>query len=432
MGLLIQGGRVIDPATGVDREADVLLAEGRIAAIDASISPGGRHRVIDARNLLVAPGLVDMHVHLRDPGQTHKEDIASGTAAAVQGGFSAVACMPNTIPPIDHPTVVEYIQRRATSTGACRVLPIATITKGRLGEELAPIPTLAASGAVALSDDGDAVKDAGLLRRAMSYARQVGLPVIEHSEDATLSNGGAMHEGMWSVVLGLRGIPSVSEEAIVARDIVLAEDTGARLHVAHVSTAGSVALIREAKRRGVGVTAEVTPHHLLLTDEAVGGYNTDAKMNPPLRGQADRAVLVEGLLDGTIDAIATDHAPHTPEEKRVEFDSAPFGVVGLETALSVLLTRLVRPGLLSLGEVLRRLSTTPAAILGLAGGRLEIDAPADLVLIDLDRRWTVDPAVFASKSRNTPFAGWELQGKAVMTIVGGEIKYSELPVEAHA
>ncbi|HTE04030.1 MAG TPA: dihydroorotase [bacterium] len=432
MGLLIRGGRVIDPATGVDREADVLLAEGRIAAIDASISPGGRHRVIDARNLLVAPGLVDMHVHLRDPGQTHKEDIASGTAAAVHGGFTAVACMPNTIPPIDHPTVVEYIQRRATSTGACRVLPIATITKGRLGEELAPIPTLAASGAVALSDDGDAVKDAGLLRRAMSYARQVGLPVIEHSEDATLSNGGAMHEGMWSVVLGLRGIPSVSEEAIVARDIVLAEDTGARLHVAHVSTAGSVALIREAKRRGVGVTAEVTPHHLLLTDEAVGGYNTDAKMNPPLRGQADRAALVEGLLDGTIDAIATDHAPHTPEEKRVEFDSAPFGVVGLETALSVLLTRLVRPGLLSLMEVLRRLSTTPAAILGLAGGRLELDAPADLVLIDLDRRWTVDPAVFASKSRNTPFAGWELQGKAVMTIVGGEIKYSELVVEAHA
>jgi len=343
-----------------------------------------------------------------------------------------VACMPNTIPPIDHPTVVEYIQRRATSTGVCRVLPIATITKGRLGEELAPIPTLAASGAVALSDDGDAVKDAGLLRRAMSYARQVGLSVIEHSEDATLSNGGAMHEGMWSVVLGLRGIPSVSEEAIVARDIVLAEDTGARLHVAHVSTAGSVALIREAKRRGVGVTAEVTPHHLLLTDEAVGGYNTDTKMNPPLRGQADRAALVEGLLDGTIDAIATDHAPHTPEEKRVEFDSAPFGVVGLETALSVLLTRLVRPGLLSLMEVLRRLSTTPAAILGLAGGRLELDAPADLVLIDLDRRWTVDPAVFASKSRNTPFAGWELQGKAVMTIVGGEIKYSELPVEAHA
>lgn len=432
MGLLIRGGRVIDPATGVDREADVLLAEGRIAAIDASISPGGHHRVIDAHNLLVAPGLVDMHVHLRDPGQTHKEDIASGTAAAVQGGFTAVACMPNTIPPIDHPTVVEYVQRRAASTGACRVLPIATITKGRLGEELAPIPTLAASGAVALSDDGDAVKDAGLLRRAMRYARQVGLPVIEHSEDATLSHGGAMHEGTWSVVLGLRGIPAVSEEAIVARDIVLAEDTGARLHVAHVSTAGSVALIREAKRRGVGVTAEVTPHHLLLTDEAVGGYNTDTKMNPPLRGQADRAALVEGLLDGTIDAIATDHAPHTPEEKRVEFDSAPFGVVGLETALSVLLTRLVRPGLLSLMEVLRRLSTTPAAILGLAGGRLELDAPGDLVLIDLDRRWTVDPAMFASKSRNTPFAGWELQGKAVMTIVGGEVKYSDVSVEVNA
>src|SRR3989475_1148966 len=335
MGLLIRGGRVIDPPSGMDRRADVLVTDGHIAAVEAGIASGD-HQVIDALGLVVAPGLVDMHVHLRDPGQTHKEDIASGTAAAVQGGFSAVACMPNTIPPIDHPTVVEYIQRRASSTGACRVLPIATITKGRLGEELAPIPTLAASGAVALSDDGDAVKDAGLLRRAMSYARQVGLPVSDHSEDARLSNGGAMHEGMWSVVLGLRGIPSVSEEAIVARDIVLAEDTGARLHVAHVSTAGSVALIREAKRRGVGVTAEVTPHHLLLTDEAVGGYNTDTKMNPPLRGQADRAALVEGLLDGTIDAIATGHAPHTPEEKRVEVGSAPFGARGLENALDAL------------------------------------------------------------------------------------------------
>src|SRR3989475_1793496 len=431
MGLYIRGGRVIVPPSGLDRRADMLVTDGHTAAVEAGIASGG-HQVIDARDLVVAPGLVDMHVHLRDPGQTHKEDIASGTAAAVRGGFTAVACMPNTTPPLDRPTVVEYVLSRAAKAGACRVWPIATITKGRMGEELSPIPTVAGSGAVALCDDDNAVKNAGLLRRSMSYAGQAGLPVIEHCEDAALSNAGVMHEGMWSTVLGLRGIPSVSEEVIVARDILLAEETGARLHVAHVSTAGSVVLIRQAKRRGVGVTAEVTPHHLLLTDEAVGDYNTDAKMDPPLRGQADRAALVEGLLDGTIDAIATDHAPHTPEEKRVEFDSAPFGVVGLETALSVLLTRLVRPGLLSLGEVLRRLSTTPAAILGLAGGRLEIDAPADLVLIDLDRRWTVDPAVFASKSRNTPFAGWELQGKAVMTIVGGEIKYSRLPVEAHA
>ena len=431
MGLLIRGGRVIDPPSGLDRRADMLVTDGHIAAVEAGIASGD-HQVIDARGLVVAPGLVDMHVHLRDPGQTHKEDIASGTAAAVRGGFTAVACMPNTTPPLDHPTVVEYVLSRAAKAGACRVWPIATITKGRMGEELSLIPTLAGSGAVALSDDGDAVKNAGLLRRAMSYARQAGLPVIEHCEDAALSNAGVMHEGMWSTVLGLRGIPSVSEEVIVARDILLAEETGARLHVAHVSTAGSVALIRQAKRRGVGVTAEVTPHHLLLTDEAVGDYNADAKMNPPLRGQADRAALVEGLLDGTIDAIATDHAPHAPEEKRVEFDCAPFGVVGLETALGVVLTRLVRPGTLPLMEALRRLSATPAAILGRAGGRLELGAPADLVLIDLERRWTVDPATFASKSRNTPFAGWELQGKAVMTIVGGEIKYSELPVEAHA
>src|SRR3989441_2207161 len=431
MGLLIRGGRVIAPPSGLDRRADVLVTDGHVAAVEAGIA-SSEHQVIDARGLVVAPGLVDMHVHLRDPGQTHKEDIASGTAAAVRGGFAAVACMPNTTPPLDHPTVVEYVLSRAAKAGACRVWPIATITKGRMGEELSLIPTLADSGAVALSDDGDAVKNAGLLRRAMGYARQAGLPVIEHCEDAALSNAGVMHEGVWSTVLGLRGIPSVSEEVIVAPGILLAEETGARLHVAHVSTAGSVALIRQAKRRGVGVTAEVTPHHLLLTDEAVGDYNTDAKMNPPLRGQADRAALIEGLLDGTIDAIATDHAPHAPEEKRVEFDCAPFGVVGLETALGVVLTRLVQPGTLPLMEALRRLSTTPAAILGRAGGRLELGAPADLVLIDLERRWAVDPATFASKSRNTPFGGWELQGKAVVTIVGGEIKYSDLPVEVDA
>src|SRR3989441_3537777 len=428
---MIQGGRVCDPVSGMDRVADVLIIDGKIAALDRSLPPSGS-RILDARGLVVAPGLIDMHVHLRDPGQTHREDIASGTAAAVGGGFPAVACMPNPAPPLDHPTVVEYMLSRAAKAGACRVWPIATITKGRMGEELSPIPTLAGSGAVALSEDGDGVKNGGLLRRAMSYARQAGLLVIEHCEDAALSNAGVMHEGMWSTVLGLRGIPSVSEEVIVARDILLAEETGARLHVAHVSTAGSVVLIRQAKRRGVGVTAEVTPHHLLLTDEAVGDFNTDAKMNPPLRGQADRAALIEGLLDGTIDAIATDHAPHAPEEKRVEVDCAPFGVVGLETALGAVLTRLVRPGTLPLMEALRRLSATPTAILGRAGGRLELGAPADLVLIDLERRWTVDPATFASKSRNTPFAGWDLQGKAVMTIVGGEIKYSELPIEVPA
>ncbi len=430
MGIVIRGGRVIDPAGEADRIADVLVEDGRIVAVEPSISPDG-HRVIDARNLVVAPGLVDMHVHLRDPGQTQKEDIASGTAAAVRGGFTAVACMPNTVPPIDHPTVAEYIRGTAARTGACRVYPIGAITKGRAGEELAPIGGLVAAGVVALSDDGDTVANAGLLRRAMLAAQPFGLPVIEHCEDRALSDGGVMHEGVWSGVLGLRGIPAVSEDVIVARDILLAADTGSRLHVAHVSTAGSVQMICDAKHRGIRVTAEVTPHHLLLTDAAVEGYNTDAKMHPPLRADADRAALLEGLLDGTIDAVATDHAPHTPEDKLVEFDRAPAGVIGLETALGLMLTHLVRPGTLSLGAVLRRMSTSPAAILGIPGGRLQVGARADLILIDLDRRWTVDPSTFASKSRNTPFAGWDLQGKAVMTIVGGEVKHDELTGPGH-
>jgi dihydroorotase len=431
MGIVIRGGRLIDPTIGLDRRADVLVTDGRIAAVEATIATGD-HRVIDARDLVVAPGLVDMHVHLRDPGQTHKEDIASGTAAAVRGGFTAIACMPNTTPPIDHPTTVEYILSRTARVGACQVWPIATITQSRAGKELAPIPTLRAAGTVVLSDDGDAVRHAGLLRRAMRYAREVGLPVIEHCEDPALSDGGVMHEGTWSAVLGLQGIPAVSEEAVVARDLVLAGETGAHLHIAHLSTAGSVELIRQAKRRGVRVTAEVTPHHLLLTDEAVAGYNTDAKMNPPLRTEADRAALVAGLVDGTIDVIATDHAPHSSEEKRVEFDRAPFGVVGLETALGLILTHLVRPGVLSLPDALHRMGARPATILGRPAGSLEAGGPADLVLIDLERRWTVDPTVFASKSRNTPFTGWALQGKAVMTIVAGFIKYSELEVEVPA
>lgn len=430
MGLLIREGRVVDPAGGGERAADVLLEGERIAAVGPALAPAGHH-VLDAQGLVVAPGLVDMHVHLRDPGQTHKEDIVSGTAAAVRGGFTAVACMPNTAPPLDHPTVIEYVLSRSAKTGACRVHPIGTITKGRAGQELAPIAGLAAAGAVALSDDGDAVADAGLLGRAMRYARQFNLPLIEHCEDRALSDGGVMHDGGWSAILGLRGIPSSSEEVVVARDLLLAEATGARLHIAHVSSAGSVRLIREARRRGVRVTAEVTPHHLLLTEEAVRGFDTNAKMNPPLRAAADRSALLEGLADGTIDVIATDHAPHAPEDKLVEFDQAPFGVVGLETALALVLTHLVRPGVLPLAEALRRMSTLPADILGLPGGRLEPGAPADVVLIDPDRAWTVDPASFASKSRNTPFAGWPLVGKPVLTIVAGEIKYDERTGTGH-
>ncbi len=428
MGLLIRGGAIIDPASGTGGEADVLIEEGAVIALAPRLPDRG-HRVIDATGLVVAPGLVDIHVHLRDPGQTHKEDLVSGTAAAVRGGITTVACMPNTVPPVDHPTVVEYIRSRARTLGVCRVYPIGAITKGSEGHELAPIGGLAASGVVGLSDDGTAVADAGVLRRAMVYASAFGLPIIEHCEDLALTDGGVMHEGRWSTTLGLRGMPAVAEETIVARDLQLAEATGARLHVAHVSTAGSVHLIRDAKRRGVRVSAEVTPHHLVLTDQSVQGFDANMKMNPPLRGAEDVAALLDGLRDGTIDAIATDHAPHAVEEKQVEFERAPFGVIGLETALGVVLTALVAPGVLSLTQALRAMSTTPASILGVPGGRLAVGEPADLILIDLHRRWTVDAATFASKSRNTPFGGWSMVGKAVLTMVGGEIRHSELALE---
>lgn len=424
MKILFQGGRICDPASAADRIADVLIIDGKIAAVEGRVAASDA-RVIDARGLVVVPGLIDIHVHLRDPGQTHKEDIASGTAAAVRGGFTAVACMPNTTPPIDHPTVVEYVRSKAARSGVCRVYPLGAITLRREGTELAPIESLAAAGAVALSDDGTCVAQAGVLLRAMRYAQQVGLPIIEHCEDLTLSLDGVMHEGAWSSVLGLRGIPAASDDIMVARDILLAEETGCRLHIAHVSTARSVGLIRDAKRRGVAVSAEVTPHHLLLTDAAVEGYNANAKMKPPLRSEADRAALLEGLRDGTIDVVVTDHAPHAPEETMVEFDCVPFGVVGLETALGLVLTHLVRPGVLPLSDALRLMTSRPAQILGIPGGRLEVGSPADVALIDLDRSWIVDPASFASKSRNTPFGGWELVGKPVMTLVAGEIKYAD-------
>lgn len=430
MGLLIRGGRVIDPASGGGRLADVLIEGERIAAVESNLS-AAHHRVIDAGDLIVAPGLVDMHAHLCDPGQTHREDIASGTAAAVRGGFTSLASMPNTMPPLDHPAIAEYIRSRARQSGSCRVHPVGAMTKGLGGDELAPIAGLAAAGVVALSDNA-AVSNAGLLRHAMSYASMFDLPIIEHCEDPALSDGGVMHDGEWSTLLGLRGIPAASEAVIVARDLLLAEATGTRLHIAHVSAAGSVRLIREAKRRGVRVTAAVTPHHLVLTEEAVRGFDANAKTNPPLRSFEDRAALVEGLVDGTIDVIASDHTPVAPEEKMVEFDRAPFGVIGLETALGVVLTTLVRPGVLTLPEALAKLSVTPAAILGLKTGDLSAGALADLILIDLRRTWTVDASIFASKSRNTPFEGWTLQGKAVLTLVGGEIKYHELAAEVLA
>ncbi len=424
MRILIKGGRVIDPANHLDGAADVLIENGRIAEIGHGLAARGA-QVIDARDCIVCPGLVDMHVHLRDPGQTHKEDLSSGTLAAVRGGVTSVACMANTDPPIDHPTVVEYVRSRAKQVGRARVYPVAAVTKGLRGEELSPIGSLAAAGVVALSDDGRPVMSAGLLRRAMAYARMFKLPIVSHCEDLTLSEGGVVNEGPIAAVLGLKGIPAIAEEVMVARDLLLAEDTGAHVHIAHVSTAGSVRLLREAKRRGVRVTAEVTPHHLALTEEALQGYDANFKVNPPLRSRGDVEALLEGLQDGTIDAIATDHAPHAIEEKLVEFDRAPFGVIGLETLLGVVFTVLVLPGHLSEVQAIRKLTVNPSRILGIPRGTLSPGAEADIVIIDPQREWTVTPEGLASKSKNSPFLGWRLRGKAVTTIVGGEIVYSD-------
>jgi dihydroorotase len=365
--------------------------------------------------------LIDMHVHLRQPGREDKETIASGTMAAARGGFTAVCCMPNTDPVNDTRSVTEFILDTAKREGAVQVYPVGAITKGLKGEELAEIGELSEAGCVAISDDGRPVMNAELMRRAMEYATMFDLPVIQHSEDLHLSGRGVVHEGFVSTELGLRGIPSASEAAMVARDLLLAELTGARLHIAHVSAAESVRLIREAKTRGVQVSCETTPHHITLTEEAVRGFNTNAKMNPPLRSEADRQALLDGLRDGTIDVIATDHAPHTVQEKEQEFDPAPCGVIGLETALAVTLTTLVASGVLSLSGAIAKLSSEPARILKLPKGQIAEGADADLTIIDPTREWEVDAGAFASKSRNTPFHGWRLKGQTVATFVAGKI-----------
>ncbi len=422
MKILIKGGRVLDPAHSVDDTLDLLIEDGTISQIDKDIQGQGVDETIDAKGQLVTPGLIDIHVHLRDPGFEYKEDIASGTRAAVAGGFTAVACMPNTKPVNDNHTVTTYIKTRATEQGVCRVYPVGAITKGSKGESLTEMGDMRDAGCVAFSDDGHPVGSGELMRRALEYAKPFNLPIISHSEDLDLVGQGVMNEGFVATELGLKGIPWVAEAAAVAREVMLAEFTGAHLHVAHVSTRAAVDIVRQAKKRGVRVTCEATPHHFTLTEEAVRGYDTNAKMNPPLRDADDLEAVREGLADGTIDTIATDHAPHHIDEKNVEFNIALYGVVGLETALPLTL-RLVDDGVLSLKDAIAKLTINPARALNLSGGTLEVGRPADVTIIDLNHNWTVSAANLVSKSKNTPFDGWKLKGVATHTIVDGKIAY---------
>jgi dihydroorotase len=426
MDICLRGGRVIDPARGFDAQADVLLADGKVAAVESGLAArvGRDVRVVQVSDLWVVPGLIDLHTHLREPGQEYKEDIVTGTMAAAAGGFTAVCAMPNTVPPNDSRAVTELIVRRAREVGVVRVYPIGAITQGLRGELLAEMGELREAGCVAVSDDGRPVMNGEVMRRALEYAAGFGLPVIQHCEDLSLSNGGSMNEGPVSTRAGLRAQPAAAEAVMVARDLELVALTGARYHVAHISSAESVRLVREAKRRGLPVSCEVTPHHLTLTDEACAGYDPRTKCNPPLRSAADVAVLIEALADGTIDAIATDHAPHSAVEKDVEFEQAAFGVIGLETALPLCLA-LVRSGVLTPELLVRRLSTAPAALLGLPGGSLAVGAAADVTVISPELGWTCEPTNFRSRSRNTPFAGVSLRGRAVLTVVGGRIAHAE-------
>ncbi len=421
MSLLIRRGRVVDPANGVDAVQDVLLADGKIERVGKNLAAPPGAEVMEAAGKIVCPGFIDMHVHLREPGYEYKETVATGTRAAAAGGFTAVACMANTNPVNDNGAVTDYILARAKVEGVVRVYAIGAVTKNLNGEELAELAELAEAGCVAFSDDGKCVMNAGLYRRAMEYTLPFGVPVISHAEDAQLAKGGAMHEGVISTEIGLPGVPAAAEDVMVARDILLAELTGAHVHIAHLSTAGAVRLVRDGKARGVRVTAEVTPHHLVLTEEAVRTYDPNTKMAPPLRTKRDTEALLEALADGTIDCVATDHAPHALSEKEGEFDHAAFGIVGLETAVALLMDRLVRPGLLPLGALVSRLSRDPARLLNLPGGSLAAGAAADITILDPERKLTVDPAQFRSKSRNTPFAGWTLTGGPWLTIVGGKV-----------
>ncbi len=430
MRRLLQGGRVIDPVQGIDEIMDILIEDGRIDKLGKNLlktaKSGGRKTgdpdIISVEGLIVVPGLIDMHTHLREPGFEYKETIHTGSQAAAAGGFTAIACMPNTSPINDNRSVTELIRRQASLSDIVRIYPVAAISLGSKGETLTEFQDLREAGAVAFSDDGKPVMNAALMRRALEYASSLGMPIISHCEDVNLSAGGVMNEGFVSTELGLKGIPGTAEDIMVSRDIISAEYSGAHVHIAHVSTAGAVELIRNAKRRGVMVTAETAPHYFTLTEEAVREFDTNTKVNPPLRGLQDVAAVKEGLKDGTIDAIASDHAPHAVTDKEVEYDYAASGIVGLETSLGLSMA-LVSEGILSLSSLVLKMSANPAGILKVQGGSLKPGMTADVTIIDAELTWPVDPKRFHSKSCNTPFSGRTLKGRAIGTIVGGEIKH---------
>jgi dihydroorotase len=422
--VLLKGGRVVDPSLGLDATLDVLLAEGVVASLSSDIDAPEGARVVDCAGLVVTPGLIDVHVHLREPGEEHKETIATGAAAAAAGGFTAVCAMPNTDPPIDDPAAVGFVRAAGRAAGQARVHPVGCISVGRAGLRLALVGEMVDAGAVAITDDGNPVMNSGLMRLALEYTQAFGIPVADHPEDLGVSALGHMNEGIVSARLGLAGKPNASEDIHIVRDLLLAELTGGHIHLQHVSTRFGVDAIRQAKARGVRVTAEATPHHLVLTHEAVEGYRTDAKMNPPLRTRDDVEAVRAGVSDGTLDTIATDHAPHHYDEKEAAFADAPNGIVGLETALGVVMTRVVGEGVIDLPTMVERMSCQPARAFNLPGGTLAEGGAADVTVFDPAATWTVDPTVFLSKSRNTPFAGWELTGAPRMTIVEGRVVWS--------
>lgn len=420
--ILIKGGRLIDPASGRDEVVDILIEGERVSRIAPSIEVQERMEVIDAEGKWVLPGLVDVHVHLREPGYEYKEDIESGSKAAVAGGFTTICCKANTNPVNDTGAITRYIVERAKEVGLCRIYPVGAVSKGLKGEELAEIGDMVANGAVAVSDDGRPVWNSELMRRALEYTKYFGIPVVDHCEDLALSGDGVVHEGKYSAITGLKGIPASAEEVMVARDIILARETKGRLHIDHVSTAGSVKLIEMGKDEGVCLSCEVTPHHLALTDEVIVTFDTDTKVNPPLRGEEHVLAVREALEKGIIDIIATDHAPHGAIDKDVEYTKAAFGISGLETALGVVL-KLVNEGALSLKRAIEAMTIAPARIFGLDAGYVAEGGPADIVVVDPDKEWVVDPSRFYSKGKNTPFKGWKLKGKVVITICNGKLVY---------